>query len=105
MDEIRALAEEKEQARDVAEESGLSDLGFSVYWLLSQDASLKGVTIDYRWVAGEVEVAVDQYPHWRQNPDEKRMLRTSLYKPLVKLPPEPRSQVIDQIMHVLEAAQ
>lgn len=105
LDELRVLAEEKQTAREAAEESGLSDLGFSVYWLLSQDTSLKDMTIDFRWVAGEVELALDQYPHWRQNPDEKRRLRTSLYKPLVKVPPEPRSQVIDQIMHVLEAAQ
>src|SRR6185437_9278718 len=41
LDELRALAEEKEEARLAAEESGLSDTAFSVYWVLSRDISVK----------------------------------------------------------------
>jgi type I restriction enzyme R subunit len=104
LDELEALANEKEEIREAAKKSGLSETAFSVYWVLSQDTAVEATGVDMAWAANEVEVTMSKFPHWRQNPDEKRRLRTGLYKPLVNLPAGPRSQLIDKIMQVLEEA-
>lgn len=102
LDEIRALAAEKGRARDLARSSGLSERAFAIYWVLSKEPALDGKTIDIGRLAADVEVAVEQFPHWRQNADEERRLRSDLYKPLLALPAESRKEIIEQIMNVLE---
>jgi type I restriction enzyme, R subunit len=102
LDELKAIAEEKDKARDLAMSSGLSERAFGVYWVLSKEPALQGLKVDIQRLAVNVELAVEQFPHWRQNADEERRLRSGLYKPLLELPAEPRKEIIEKIMNVLE---
>jgi len=102
LDELKAIAEEKDKARDLAKSSGLSERAFGVYWVLSKEPALEGLKVDIQRLAINVELAVEQFPHWRQNADEERRLRSGLYKPLLELPAEPRKEIIEKIMNVLE---
>ncbi|BBZ02764.1 hypothetical protein MCHIJ_22010 [Mycolicibacterium chitae] len=104
LDDLRALAEEKDKLRRFAEQSGLSDRAFGIYSALSAERSLNNRSIDIQRVAVSIEVAVDQFPHWSQNADERRRLRSGLYKPLLDshVPAKICAEVIDNIMNVLE---
>lgn len=101
LDELKAIAEEKDNARDLAKKSGLSERAFSVYWVLSKEPALQGMKVDIQRLAVNIELAVEQFPHWRQNADEERRLRSGLYKPLLELQAEPRREMIEKIMNVL----
>ncbi|BCN68215.1 HsdR family type I site-specific deoxyribonuclease [Rhodococcus hoagii] len=102
LDELKAIAEEKDRARDLAKSSGLSERAFGVYWVLSKEPALQRLKVDIQRLAINVELAVEQFPHWRQNADEERRLRSGLYKPLLELPAAPRKDIIEKIMNVLE---
>jgi type I restriction enzyme R subunit len=102
MDDIAALVAEKEEARKAAEDSGLSAVGFSVHWQLSQDQGLAKAGLDTLAVAREVEILLGKFPNWVENPDEQRRLRLNLYKPVIGLPDEQRKAAVEQIMQVLE---
>jgi type I restriction enzyme R subunit len=102
LDELRAIAEERDKARELAMSSGLSQRAFGVYWVLIKEPALAGLKVDIQRLAVDVELAVDQFPHWRENADEERRLRSGLYKPLLGLPAEPRKAMIEKIMNVLE---
>jgi hypothetical protein len=45
-----------------------------------------------------------KFPNWRENADEKRRLRTSLYGPLLKLQRDARAAVIERVIQILEQA-
>jgi type I restriction enzyme R subunit len=98
--ELETLAQEKEALRQQAANSGLSDLGFSVFWVLGREAK------DFDAVAAsrEIETLVSKFENWRENPDEKRRLRASIYKPLLGLEKDQRAAAIEQIMQMLEQA-
>lgn len=104
LDELKAIAEEKDRLRQFAEESGLSDRALGIYSALSADSSLTDMRVDIQWVAVSIEAAMDQFPHWRQNPDERRRLRSGLYKPLLDshVPATSCAEIIDNVMNVLE---
>ncbi|TFV55839.1 hypothetical protein E4P41_16560 [Geodermatophilus sp. DF01-2] len=102
MDEIAALVLEKERAREAAQASGLSDVGFAVHWQLNRDNALTAAGLDTVAVAHEVESVVAKFPNWAQNADERRRLRLNLYKPVIGLPDEQRKAAVEQIMQVLE---
>lgn len=104
MDELAALAAEKSAAREKAEQSGLSDVGFAVLWVLEQDETVTAATVDPLAAAQEIEAALGKFPNWRENPDEKRQLRRNLYKPLLGIPTGGRADVIEQVMQILERA-
>ncbi|OBB07635.1 deoxyribonuclease HsdR [Mycolicibacterium fortuitum] len=104
LDELKAIADEKDRLREFAKESGLSDRAFGIYSALSTERSLSELTVDIQRVAVSIEVAMDQFPHWRQNPDERRRLRSGLYKPLLdsQVPAKSCAEIIDNVMNVLE---
>lgn len=104
LDELKALAEEKDRLREFAKQSGLSDRAFGIYSALSTEHALSGLQIDVQRIAVSIEVAMDQFPHWRQNPDERRRLRSGLYKPLLdsQVPAKSCAEIIDNVMNVLE---
>ena len=62
MDELAALAAEKEQAQREASESGLSESGFAIYWSLRADEALAGAEISAMGFAGEVEALARPVP-------------------------------------------
>ena len=102
LDELKAIAEEKDKLRDLKKSSGLSDRAFGIFSVLRREPALESLKVDIQHFAVNIELAVDQFPHWRQNPDEERRLRSGLYKPLLGLPAEPRRELIEKIMNVLE---
>ena len=68
------------------------------------EAAAAGIASAIQRVAVSIEVAMDQFPHWRQNPDERRRLRSGLDKPLLdsQVPAKSCAEIIDNVMNVLE---
>lgn len=101
MDQLAALAAEKEAAMQAAADSGLSGRAFNVYWTLRADADLKEASIDPMALAREAEIQLGKFPNSVVNSDEKRRLRASLYHPLLKLSATARARVVDAMIAVL----
>lgn len=101
MDQLAALAAEKEAAMQAAAESGLSGRAFNVYWTLRADADLKEAGIDPMALARDAETQLGKFPNAAVNSDEKRRLRASLYHPLLKLSAAARARVVDAMIAVL----
>ena len=101
LDELAVLAAEKEKAQREASQSGLSESGFAIYWILRADEELAGAELNAIGFAGEVDALTAQFPNWNENSDEQRRLRLSLYKPLLGLAAEDRSRIVETTMDVL----
>lgn len=101
MDELAILADEKSAAKKAEAESGLTPIGFAVFWSLQSDEAIRGAGLDASQVAREVETLLGRFPNWAENPDEQRELRLSLYKPLLVIQTRERARVVDDVMHVL----
>lgn len=104
MVELEALVHEKAAAKKEAKASGLTDLGFAIYWVIAEDVGAQKTSFDALAASREIETVIVKFPSWRENPDERRRLRASLYKPLLDLGKEDRAGVIERIMKVLEQA-
>ncbi len=101
MDLLFGLAHEKEAAMKSAEESGLSHKAFAVFWKLKGDPILTNAGISALELARETETLLEKFPNAEVNPDEQRRLRAGLYRPLLSLPKEERSKVVDQLIATL----
>jgi type I restriction enzyme R subunit len=101
MDLLGAIAAEKEAAMKAAAESGLSTRAFSVFWSLRDDSTLKEANISPMDLARETEALSARFPNAAVNPDEQRRFRASLYRPLLSLPIDHRSRVVELIMATL----
>ena len=101
MDQLAALAAERDAALRAAKETGLSPRAFGVYWRLRDDPSLRAADIDAKKLAVEAESLLVRFPNARYNVDEQRQLRAALYRPLLALDQAARSRVIDVIIPVL----
>ncbi|WP_108249997.1 type I restriction endonuclease subunit R [Planctomonas deserti] len=102
MDELMALAREKAEAKKQAEASGLSGMGFAVFWTLSHESHSEAAGFDAMTAAREIESVLAKFPTWKENSEERRRLRAQLYKPVLALPKDDRAAAIDKIMQVLE---
>lgn len=91
MDQLAALAAEKEAAMKVARDSGLSARAFAVAWVLREDAAVKAAGIDPMTLAKDAEELLGRFPNASVNADEQRRLRASLYKPLLALAQDERA--------------
>jgi type I restriction enzyme, R subunit len=98
MDLLAALASEKETAAKSAKESGLSPKAFAVFWVLRDEASLKAASVGPMDIARDAEALLARFPNAGVNADEQRRLRASLYRPLLKLPNDERTRVVDLIV-------
>lgn len=94
MDELAALAAEKEAAMKSARESGLSARAFGVYWSLRDDAAMKAAGIDPKTVAAETDKLLARFPNAVVNSEERRRLRAALYPLVLKLGNEDRARVV-----------
>lgn len=101
MDQLAALAAEKDTAMASARESGLSARAFGVYWSLRDDAAIKAAGIDLLAVAREADRLLGRFPNAAVNPEERRRIRADMYKPLLKLGAEERSRVVELAMAYL----
>jgi type I restriction enzyme R subunit len=98
MDLLAALAAERDAAAKSAKESGLSPKAFAVTWALRDEASLKVAGIDPQEIGREIEALMERFPNAHVNADEQRRLRASLYRPLLKVPTEERTRIVDLIV-------
>lgn len=103
MDQLAALAAEKEVAMKAARDSGLSARAFAVFWVLRDDSAIKTAGIDTMTLAREAEELLGRFPNALVNADEQRRLRASLYKPLLTLAQDERARVVDLVVRLLLA--
>lgn len=103
MEQLAALAAEKETAMKAARDSGLSARAFGVYWVLRDDAAVKAAALDPMGLARESDDLLARFPNAGVNADEQRRLRAALYKPMLKLAPEERARVVDLAVRLLLA--
>ncbi|MDN6857304.1 HsdR family type I site-specific deoxyribonuclease [Pseudomonas sp. CAN2814] len=101
MDQLAALAAEKEAAMKAASDSGLSARAFAVAWVLREDAAVKAAGIDPMTLAKDAEELLGRFPNASVNADEQRRLRASLYKPLLVLAQDERARVVDLVVRLL----
>ncbi len=101
MDQLAALAAEKEAAMKAARNSGLSARAFAVAWVLREDAAVKAAGIDPMTLAKDAEELLGRFPNASVNADEQRRLRASLYKPLLALAQDERARVVDLVVRCL----
>ena len=101
MDQLAALAREKDAAMRAARESGLPAGPFSVAWLLREDPAVRAASIDPNVVAAKAAELMARYPNARDNSEEKRLVRAGLYPPLMKLPAAERARVVDLAVKLL----
>lgn len=101
MDELAALAAEKDAAMQAARSSGLSARAFAVSWLLRNDPAIQTAGIDTTALAKEADDLLARFPNAPVNADEQRRLRAAVYKPLLALPVEDSSRVVDLVIKVL----
>jgi len=98
MDLLAALAAERDAAMAAAKDSGLSPKGFAVFWALHGETSLVPLGIDSMEIAREAEALANRFPNAALNTDEQRRLRANLYKPLLSLPSEERTRLVEMIV-------
>lgn len=101
MDELAALAAEKEAALKAAQEAGLTTLAFGVFWSLRNDIALQESGIKAMELAREAEEQLKRFPNASVNVEEKRRLRAGLYHPLLKLQSDERARIVDTIVALL----
>ncbi|HQR04083.1 MAG TPA: hypothetical protein PK974_08220 [Rhodocyclaceae bacterium] len=103
MDQLAALAAEKEAAMKAARDSGLSTRAFGMFWVLREDAAVKAAGLDAMVLAQDIEELLGRFPNAQVNPDEQRRLRAAIYKPLLGLLPEERARAVDLVLKLLLA--
>ncbi|ALQ93999.1 hypothetical protein XFUD_01255 [Xylella fastidiosa] len=103
MDQLAALAAEKDAAMQAARNSGLSPRAFAIAWVLREDAAIKAVGIDPMTLAKDAEALLGRYRNALMNADEQRKLRASLYTPLLALAQDERARVVDLVVRLLLA--
>lgn len=103
MDQLAALAAEKDAAMQAARNSGLSPRAFAIAWVLREDAAIKAVGIDPMTLAKDAEALLGRYRNALMNADEQRRLRASLYTPLLALAQDERARVVDLVVRLLLA--
>jgi type I restriction enzyme, R subunit len=101
MDLLAALAAEKDAAAKAAKETGLSPRAFGVFWALKDDAALGSAKIAPLDLAKETEKLMARFPNARVNADEQRQLRAALYRPLLPLGREERTNIVDLIAEIV----
>ena len=101
MDQLAALAAEKDAAAKAAKESGLSTKAFAAFWMLRHEAILKANSVDPIELARGIDALMTRYPNASVNADEQRLLRAALYRPLLKLPNDDRTRIVDAITAII----
>jgi type I restriction enzyme, R subunit len=101
MDQLAALAAEKDAAARAAQDSGLSPKAFAVYWATKGDPALAAASVVAMDLAREVERQLAKFPNAGVNPEEQRQLRGALYVPLLKVPGPERTRIVDLIVGIV----
>lgn len=78
IEQLELLTREREQSDLEREKLGLDPSTFAVYWHLHGDG-IKDALV----VANEIQAAAAKYPNHRDNDDERRQLKSEIYRSLV----------------------
>jgi type I restriction enzyme R subunit len=95
MDQLEALAREKEEASRAAAESGLTPRGLGVFWSLKDEPTVAAAGISALELARQAEDQLSRFPNAALNAEEQRRLRAALYQPLLRLEGEERGRIVD----------
>jgi len=79
----------------------MSKRAFAVSWTLRDDKALKEAGLAADDLAREADSLLARFPNAAVNPDEQRRLRAGLYRPLLALPKDDRSRVVDLVVATL----
>ena len=101
MDELATLANEKKAAFEAANESGLSPSAFGVYWAFKEDPKMQKAGVSALAVALAAEASLNRYPNAAVNAEERRLLRSALYQPLLQMKRDERGEVVDCILSLI----
>jgi len=101
MDFLAALAAEKDAAAKAAKETGLSPKAFAVFWALKEESALKSAGVNPLDLAKETEKLMIRFPNARVNADEQRQLRAALYRPLLLLAREERTNIVELVVEIV----
>ena len=101
LDLLEALAREKEAAVAAVKNSTLPPRVFGVYWTLKDNPALESAGVSAMQFAQEVQVLMDRFPNASVNANERRLLRTSLYNPLLKVESSKRGWIVDRTLDML----
>jgi hypothetical protein len=80
---------------------GLSPRAFAAFWLVKESPELKSGGIDPMEFAKEIERLVLQFPNSGASVDERRKLRSAMYRPLPALPAEGRTKLVDDVIETI----
>lgn len=103
LEQLAALAADKDLAMKSAKDSGLPTRAFAAYWTLRDDKVLKAAEIDALYLAREADELFDRFPNAAVNSDEQRRFRAALYKPLLSLSQDERARVVDLVAGLMLA--
>ena len=99
----KTIAAEKDALIAEAKASGLSPHAFGVMMALRDEPALRAANIEARDIAAEIDALASRFPNASVNDDERRRLRGALYLPLLGLPQEDSSRLVDFIMRSMLA--
>lgn len=102
MDLLAALAAERDAAEKARRQTGLGPKPFAAYWEIRGHEALAKAGLDPLAVARDIEALAARFPNFSVNPEEQRQFRAALYKPLLKLDAETRTQLVDRIVAIFQ---
>ncbi len=101
IDLLGALAAEKETLLAEAKASGLSAEAFGLMIALRGDSALAAANVDPMAIAAQIDDMSRRFPNAAVNDDERRRLRGMLYAPLLALPQDDQTRIVDLIIRSL----
>lgn len=101
IDLLGAMAAEKETLIAEAKASGLSAEAFGLMIALRGDAALAAANVDPKSIAAQIDDMSRRFPNAAVNDDERRRLRGMLYAPLLALPQDDQTRIVDLIIRSL----
>ncbi len=82
LEQLAALAKERNAAEAARKESGLGSPAFSVFWELKREGYPE---VQAKDLAAEIEMAYSRFPNSGANADEERQLKAEIYKVLLRI--------------------
>lgn len=101
MEQLAAMAKEKDEAERAAKDSGFSTRAFGLFWTLRKDESLVAAGITAENLAREAETLLDRFPNAAINVDEQRRFRAALYRPLLGVDGNERTRIVETAIGIL----
>ncbi len=101
LNQLSALAKEKDDALAAAAESGVSPRAFGVHLALKDDPALGSADVSTMDLAKTVDDLLDRFPNARASPQESRLIRQQLYRPLLRLASDDRKRVVGRILDLV----